>query len=321
MRIMAFATIFLLDAIAGYAQIFDVRELNSAEIQGLDREHTAVLVEGAILEEHGPYLPSYSDGYQTEFVAARLAEAIVARPGWTVLRFPVIPLGTMPANDIGKQFTFSGSYPVRITTLRSVYMDLADDLGEAGFKWIFAVSLHGAPVHNRAMDEAARYFDDTFNGHMVNLTGLARVAGAVPRDLFSGAQRAAEGFSVHADADEHSRLLFLRPDLVAPTFRTAPAVIGRNIADLVALAETKGWPGYFGTPAIATAAAGSRAMIGIADAAVGTALDILNGTADSEMPRIADLAADPAFKPLVDEVLEHDRFAEQRQADWLAKHN
>jgi len=226
----------------------------------------------------------------------------------------------MPANEIGKEFAFSGSYPVRMTTLRSVYMDLADDLGEAGFKWIFVVGLHGAPPHNRAMDEAARYFNETFNGHMVNLTGLTRVAGAVPKDLFSAAQRGAEGFSVHADADEHSRLLFLRPDLVSPTFRTSPPVTGRNMAELVALAKTKEWPGYFGTPSIATAAAGSRAMIAIAQAAVDVAVEILNGTADSEMSRVADLAADPAFKPLVDQSLEHDRSAEQRQAAWLAKH-
>ena len=288
MRLIALAVIFLFRAVLGSAQILDVRELNSVEIQRLDREHTAVLLQGGILEEHGPYLPSYSDGFQSEFVATRLAETIVARPGWTVLRFPVIPLGTMPANDIGREFTFAGSYPVRMTTLRSIYMDLADDLGEAGFKWIFAVNLHGAPPHNRALDEAASYFNDTFNGHMVNLTGLTRVAGAVPKDLFTDAQRAAEGFSVHADADEHSRVLFLRPDLVPPTFRSAPGLTGHNLADLVVLAKTTGWQGYFGTPSIATAAAGSRAMIAIAQAAAAVAMDILNGTADPAMSRVAD---------------------------------
>jgi creatinine amidohydrolase len=321
MRIAAFVIVFFLIAISGYAQILDVRELNSEQIQGLDRDHTAVILQGGILEEHGPYLPSYSDGYQTEFIAARLAEAIVARPGWTVLRFPVIPLGAMPANTIGSEFTFSGSYPVRMTTLRSVYMDFADDLGEAGLKWIFAVNIHGAPPHNRAMDDAARYFNDTFHDHMVNLTGLTRVAGAVPRDIFSDAQRAAGGFSVYADADEHSRVLFLRPDLVSPAFRNAPPVVGRNIEDLVALAKTRGWPGYFGTPSIANSAAGSRAMMAIAQAAAATALDILDGTPDSDMPRVADLAEDPAFKHLVDQALEHERSAEQRQTAWLAKLN
>src|SRR5262245_36587702 len=121
MRTIMFAAVFLLLTVSGYTQNLDVRELNTAQIQALDREHTAVLLQGGILEEHGPYLPSYSDGYESEFIAARLAEAIVARPGWTVLRFPVIPLGTMPANEIGAKFTFSGSYPVRMTTLRSVY--------------------------------------------------------------------------------------------------------------------------------------------------------------------------------------------------------
>ena len=62
-------------------------------------------------------------------------------------------------------------------------MDLETDLGDAGFRWIFVVHLHGAPTHNRALDETARYFSDTFGGRMVHLTGLTTVAGAVPRDL------------------------------------------------------------------------------------------------------------------------------------------
>jgi creatinine amidohydrolase len=76
------------------AQILDVRELHPSQLAGLDRSRTVVLLTGGILEEHGPFLPSYSDGYQTEFVATRVAEAIVARPGWAVLRFPAMPLGS-----------------------------------------------------------------------------------------------------------------------------------------------------------------------------------------------------------------------------------
>lgn len=62
-------------------------------------------------------------------------------------------------------------------------------------------------------------------------------------------------------------------------------------------------------------------MIAIAQAAVAVAMDILNGTADSAMSRVADSAEDPAVKPIVDQAREHDRSAAQRQADWLAKHN
>jgi len=39
------------------------------------------LIPGGILEEHGPYLPSYTDGYADDAYTRELAKAIVARPG------------------------------------------------------------------------------------------------------------------------------------------------------------------------------------------------------------------------------------------------
>src|SRR5437667_343015 len=83
-------------------------------------------------------------------------------------------------------------------------------------------NLHGAPPHAKAIDDASRYFNESYGGKMVHLSGLSVVAGAAPRDVFTPEQRAAEGFSVHADADEHARVLFLRPDLVPEAQRMAP---------------------------------------------------------------------------------------------------
>jgi creatinine amidohydrolase/Fe(II)-dependent formamide hydrolase-like protein len=301
------------------AQILDVRELNTEQIDRLDRARTAVLMTVGILEEHGPFLPSYSDGYQSEFIATRVAEAVVARSGWTVLRFPEIPLGTFPANYVGAKYVFSGSYPIRMTTLRAIFMDLATDLGEAGFKWVFVLTMHGGPTHNQALDQAAQYFNDSYAGRMVHVTGLASVVGAVPPDLFTGEQRAAEGFSIHADADEHSCLLFLRPDLVASGIRSAPAVVSRDLAELLATAQKSNWKGYFGTPAIATSDIGSRAMNAIAQAAVDVVVRVLDGGSD-QGPRVADrLTSDPAFGRVVEAALEHERQIERRQVEWLAK--
>ncbi len=45
------------------AQIFRIAEMNTRQIKALHLEKTAVLIPGGILEEHGPYLPSYTDGY------------------------------------------------------------------------------------------------------------------------------------------------------------------------------------------------------------------------------------------------------------------
>jgi creatinine amidohydrolase/Fe(II)-dependent formamide hydrolase-like protein len=302
--------------------VLDVVDLNSDQIRALDRAHTAIILQGGILEEHGPYLPSFSDGYQSEFLATKIADAITARPGWTVLRFPPIPLGAMPANDIGGKYTYPGSYPVRMATLRAVFMDLATDLGDAGFKWVLVMHYHGGPSHNSALDEASRFFADTYGGQMVNVMGLLSTAGAAPHDLFTAAQREAEGFSVHADADEHSRMVFLKPELVAAGVHTAPAVVAHQPSDLVALARKADWSGYFGMPTIATREAGRRKMDGLAAAATDVALRMLDGTLSPTAARVVDqAAAEPTLKGVWDASLEHDRLLEKKEADWLAHAN
>ena len=162
------------------AQVHHLKELSdqSKRSRRSTRSRTVVLMPGGILEEHGPYLPSFTDGYFNESVAQRLAEAIVARPGWNVVMFPTIPLGVGGANEIGRQHVFPGTYAVRSTTLRAVFMDLATELGEQGFRWIFIVHTHGAPNHNRMLDQAGDYFRDTYGGHMVHLMGLLPLATA-----------------------------------------------------------------------------------------------------------------------------------------------
>ena len=159
---------------------------------------------------------------------------------------------------------------MRSATLRAVFMDLVTDVGEQGFKWGFILSLHGAPPHNRALDEAARYFSDTYGGHMVHLTGLVSV--------------------------------------------------GHGFEDLIALATQPDWPGYFGTPAIGTAAAGARVMNAIAQATIDAALKTLDGASDTTFTRMSSQdAEDPDVKKIVDVSLEHERLIEARESAWLAR--
>jgi creatinine amidohydrolase/Fe(II)-dependent formamide hydrolase-like protein len=157
------------------AQILRIGEMNTQQIQALGLAKTVVLIPGGILEEHGPYLPSYTDGYADDAYTRELAKAIVARSGWTVVLFPQIPLGNDPANTIGGKTVFPGSYPVRMATLRAIYMDLATELGDQGFRWIFLVHNHGAPNNPKALNEASNYFHDVYGGTMVHLFGLKPV--------------------------------------------------------------------------------------------------------------------------------------------------
>src|SRR5215831_828581 len=224
------------------AQVYQLAEMNTRQIQALDRQHTVVVIPGGILEEHGPYLPSYTDGYSIAAYAKALAASIVTRPGWTVVMFPQIPLGNDPANTIGGLRSFPGSYPVRMATLRAVYMDLASELGDQGFKWIFLVHNHGAPNHHIALNQASDYFHDMYGGTMVHLFGLKPVFLCCgTKDTFlSKEARDEEGFTVHAGADEHSTLFFVRPDLIAPDFTKAPSFTVRDFADHIRIAKTDG---------------------------------------------------------------------------------
>ena len=61
------------------AQVLNASELSSRDLQQLDRDRTVVIIPGGIFEQHGPYLPSFTDGYLNEWIARRTAEAIVAQ--------------------------------------------------------------------------------------------------------------------------------------------------------------------------------------------------------------------------------------------------
>lgn len=304
-------------AVEARAQILRLAELNTTQIAALDRSRTVVILTGGIMEEHGPYLPSFSDGYVNEFATQRLAEAIVARPGWQVLLFPMIPLGTGGANVLGSKQVFPGTYAVRSNTLRAVFMDLATEFGEQGFKWIFVVHAHGAAHHNRALHQAGDYFRDTYGGRMVNIMGLtAPNDPGEPPDAhpLTEAELKEDGLSIHGGAFETSGILFLRPDLVG-AFAEATPQTGTSFKELAEVARRPGWPGYFGSPRLATAARGTRWSLYI-KVQTDYALAILDGADERQSQRIGMKIGDDIER----EALAYEAAQEQKQQAWVQAH-
>jgi creatinine amidohydrolase/Fe(II)-dependent formamide hydrolase-like protein len=299
------------------AQVLKLAELNIEQVRALDKDRTIVLIPGGVLEEHGPYLPSFTDGYRNERQADELAHAVVSRRGWTALIFPTIPLGVGGANQIGGLFSFPGTYAVRSTTLRAVFIDLGSELGEQGFKWIFVVHMHGGPSHNRVLDEAGDYFRDTYGGRMVHLYGLLPIREAGTESL-DPTQAAENGLDVHAGRMETSDILFLRPDLVAPGYRAAPSFPGQEHEDLVRIAQAPSWPGYFGAPKQATAAEGQLRVQRQSNVAADYMWRIVEGADEREIPRYATARPESSMK--VDRAaLAAEQAREDRLAAWLAQ--
>jgi creatinine amidohydrolase/Fe(II)-dependent formamide hydrolase-like protein len=306
-----------------YAQVVRVAELNTAQIRALDRSKTVVFLTGGMMEEHGPYLPSFTDGILSERLTNELVEAFVAsRPGWTALLLPPINVGASGYNEFGGHFVFPGTYAVRPSTLRAMFMDLASDLGEQGFRTIFVVHVHGSPHHIRALDDAGDFFRDTYGGRMVNLWGLVPVLDGWGRAIFalSSAEKKEEGASFHAGMDEHSLMLHLRPELVAPGYKTAPTVTGATPQESLTVARRTDWAGYLGSPRLANAATGERIWKGLATAAVQHMLKILDGADPRQFRRYADLLwKNPVFQEWIKAGEARDAERHARQQEWLAK--
>jgi len=305
------------------AQVVRLADLNTTQIRALDRTKTVVFLPGGMLEEHGPYLPAYTDGILSERLTDELARAAVAsKPGWTALVFPQMPAGASGSNELGGQFVFPGTYVVRPSTLRAMYMDLASELGEQGFKWIMVVHVHGAPLHIRSLDQAGDFFRDTYNGRMVNLWGLVPVLGGWGKVLgsLSDAEKKEDGVSLHGGLDEHSLMLHLKPEFVAPGYKQAKAVTGQTMAESFSAARAADWPGYLGSPRLATAAIGKKIWDSFAAAAIEHMLAVLNGADPAQFQRYADLLEkNPLYQQWIAATTARDEALEAKERAWLAR--
>jgi creatinine amidohydrolase len=245
--------------------IHRLEEMNTTQLGALPRDRTVVIIPGAYKGEHGPYLPNV-DSFRNERLAHELANAIAQRPGWHVVMFPFIPLGQGGANEFGNKASFNGTFVVRIATLRAIFMDLADHLGEQGFRWVFVVHHHGSPYQLHALDEAGDYFSDSYGGRQ--------------EDASSG----------HAGMRETSEALYLRPDLVDPAYKQAPVLAAQTFEELIRIASKNDWPGYLGSPRLATASLGEQALKEYSARLNTLALEILDGRDYRRMTRAADEA-------------------------------
>ena len=312
--------VILLSGFTASAQVLHVGDLNTRQIRALDRERTVVFLQGGMLEEHGPYLPAFTDGILSDRLTEELAEGVVAKnPEWTVLIFPPVSVGASGSNEIGRHFSFPGTYAVRPATLRAIYLDLANELGEQGFKWVMIVHIHGSPLHIGALDDAGDYFHDTFGGRMVNLWGLIPVLSGWGSALkaMTAEEKKEDGVSLHGGADEHSLMLYLEPDLVAGDFRSATSVTGSTYEESFAAALQKDWPGYIGAPRLASATLGRDIWNSFSAAALKTTLEILNGADPSKYPRyLAFLVKNPLYQNWIKSADDRDSTLAEKQRAW-----
>ena len=309
--------ILVLAARTAPGQVAYLSQLSTEEIDELDRETTVVIIPTGVLEEHGPHLPVFTDGYVAEWVTRELGNAIVSQRGWRAVIFPTIPIGVGEPEEFAPRNRFPGSYAVRPSTQRAVFMDIATGLGETGFKWVFVMAFHGPLVQSRTIDQAGEYFEDIYGGTMVHLRGLVHPNPPARAKPLSEEEAAEDGRAVHAGLVETSRMLFVRPDLVKPSFRQLESLTPNEWDDLHRIAQEDSWPGYYGAPKLARADIGADELRATATNVIDLALKILDGLDYKQISHRADFR-NPVFRKLDEEILAHERRVAEQQERWLA---
>lgn len=288
-------------------KIYTLVEMSHADISQLDKDKTVVLLQGGILEEHGPHLPVWSDGYISMQATKDVAQIIADSTDLNVLVFPIIPLGTAGFNGVGGKNIYPGTYAVTFSVLRSIFMNLATELGEQGFNKIMVIHIHGTQEHSLAIDQACEYFDDTYDGFMVNLFSLAGINWYQDDEFKSEEEIIEDPWAVHADMFETSLNLYLVPDLVKGRHKKQEPLSYKSWEDILEFSSESDWQGYVGSPRLATEELGEKIMNAWSSALGSMAIRIINGEDYSAMSKWSD-----GYKPG-----SHSLEIDDRHENWL----
>jgi creatinine amidohydrolase len=227
-------------------------ELATTDVEILLRaSHPVALLPVGSTEPHGPHLPLLTDALLSEHVCLRAAVDLRAA-GVTAVVCPTLPYGvTHYAAE------FAGAISLSPETTRAVVRELCAAYRVAGFARVVVVNNHLEPEHIEALAAA-----------------VATVPGALfPNQLTKRWGRTlSEEFrrgECHAGSYETSLVLAARPDLVREDVRATLAEVPISLSRAIREGKTTfkamgSERGYFGAPALGTAAEGDDLYVRLA---------------------------------------------------------
>jgi creatinine amidohydrolase len=209
----------------------------------------AILPVGAT-EAHGPHLPLDTDVHIAVGAADRAA-ALLGSEGMPALVLPPLAYGV---SFVGT--SFAGTMPVAVETMTAVVRDVLIGLDRYGCTAAIIVNSHLEPAHADALNAGIAAAEAATDGRMrAAFPDLreARWSALLSEEFRRGAR--------HAGAYETALMLVEAPDEVRESERQRlpPVWIdlpGKLRAGAKTFAEAGATLGYFGDPAIATAAEG-----------------------------------------------------------------
>jgi hypothetical protein len=143
LRLVVSAFAMVLVGSGASAQVVKVAELNTRQIRALDRDRTVVFLQGGMLEEHGPYLPAFTDGILSERLTVEVARASrTSRAGpHSCFRRSL----SVRADTTDRPAVRFQERRRRPSTLKAMAWTLRTSLASRA-SWIMVVHVHGSPL-------------------------------------------------------------------------------------------------------------------------------------------------------------------------------
>lgn len=243
----------MMSSLLAHTRFHRLDQITLKGLRALDRSKTVVLLPVGMLEEHGDHLPLGTDNFAAEAVTLSAAAWLLENDRQLhVLLMPLVPFGTDPVDSRRSDlFTQAGSIWISRETLKGIVTDLAGHMVRYGFRYIFPVGFHGGAEQCVALEEVCAemraahpdlvMFEPAgyvMAGAELDMTpGVATLLG---RPVTPKEEVALKG-SIHAAMFETSMMLYLRPDLVDPSYKHLRTIEWRQIY------EMPDWPGYVGS--------------------------------------------------------------------------
>ena len=226
----------------------DYNELTGRELVEASGPDNVIFLPIAAPENHGEHLPLGTDLFISEAMAKIAGKAYCQiHPESKIFIYPPISVG-------GATIRGAGSVKVRSKDLERCLIFLGRRLVKQGFRKIVFVSGHGGVPHVNAMDRAAFRITRIIRKH-------GQGAAFAPAALFAGnvyAGRYVDNWQkmgvelpdnvwdilpndLHGGWLETSMMLYLRPDLVRESYKTAPMIRPKDRSWLNALEGAIGW--------------------------------------------------------------------------------
>lgn len=273
--------------------LYQVADLTGPELASLPRERTLFLLPVGMMEEHGPHLPAGSDNFSLASEVSLVQAGLKARlPDWYLMTLPTVPYGADGANGLSGDPVHPGTYALRASTLKAVVHDLGEEVGRNGFRWTFVLYTHGAPDHAKAITQACDDVSDDLDVTMANLTATTwadpervKEVEALTQSTFTAEERKGLEGDIHAGAVETSLMLAAAPERVRPIYKTLAPQTSDGFVQLMKVARRPGWPGYFGSPALARVEFGQKKQAINVDTDLRLILDAVHGDTLRKRPR------------------------------------